>query len=343
MKKYLLFATALLAGHTMRAQVTNYQFNYESGQFLELSDYPGAVITDHDVQDDVLSPGKLKLTFPFRFNGQTIDSVGVHENGYLFFGSIDPFAIGGFWPISSVHPSSVTGIVSALGLDLHPVDIPGQHTTIKTAIVGTAPLRIFIAEWKGTSRIDAVFHPAGADNITFQIRLYETTNRVELTYGNFGLNPNIMEDAEIGIKGATYSDYSNRVPQAANWSTSVSGTSQLSRKALSSASKPEYGTLYVWMPGTTPPPPPTAIVEHGAVAPFILYPVPAKDVLHVRADAGNLDMDNLNYQVTDLSGRKVLSGRLANKSVRLDNLGPGTYVLVLDGKKGSSSRIFSKS
>ncbi|RYZ37196.1 MAG: T9SS type A sorting domain-containing protein, partial [Sphingobacteriales bacterium] len=53
--------------------------------------------------------------------------------------------------------------------------------------------------------------------------------------------------------------------------------------------------------------------------------------------------DNPSYEVSDVAGRTVLSGKMKDKNINVAMLRPGTYVLVLQGTKGKSSRMFVKS
>jgi hypothetical protein len=73
-----------------------------------------------------------------------------------------------------------------------------SHISYKTE--GTAPYRVFTAEWK---RMPTYYSDA-TSRISFQVRLYESTNVIEFHYGD--LEPGIhhaSEGASIGIEDAT--------------------------------------------------------------------------------------------------------------------------------------------
>lgn len=334
MKKYLFIACALFLG-TANAQMSVYNFKHEFGQLTEVDNYPGAIITSHTIHDDIVTPAKLLMPFPFRFENKPVDSIGIAENGYLYFSSLAPLVTASKWPISAVYPAQVTGIIAALGLDLHPVNTATQTTTLKTALVGTAPFRMFIAQWKNASRATALVDAAGPDDITFQIKLYETINRVELAYGSFILNANISEDAEVGLKGATYNDYLNRIPANKNWSASNAGTSQTSRIALNNNSKPDYGTLYVWEPTVA-----TLVKEVSTNNHIALYPIPVKNIMHIKGD--EMFLQDARYSITDFSGKIVLSGVISGEALHVNKLTPGFYVLLLSNNGKTIATTFCK-
>lgn len=318
------------------AQVANYSFVHERGGLESVESYPGAIITEHAIQEDYLTPEKVAMPFAFRFGGVLVDSVGIHENGYIWFGAVKGFGEMTIkWPISTVHISAVKGIVSALGLDLARVQTATQNTTIKTAVVGTSPARIFIIEWNDISRAEALDDPAGPDRMNFQIKLYETPNRVEIAYGTFDLNENVTADGEIGLKGASYADFSNRVIPSGNWSATVAGIRQDDRVALNKDSKPGYGQLLVWEPFRGG----TAIPEVIAGEDFKLYPVPAKDKLFIEGFKNN---HTTAFTITDLAGRTVAQGTYNGKGIDVSGLHEGMYVLSLLHKDAAIHKTFIK-
>jgi len=334
MKRILLLAIAPFLWCKASAQMNQYSFSRESGLLMDVDSYPGAQIVNHNVQDDILQPAKMPMPFSFSLGSHQVDTIGIAENGYLFISSLSPFAVSAPWPISTQQPPQVKGIVSALGIDLHPVNIANQKTTIKSALVGTAPLRMFIVEWKHTSTIDAL-GSGTPDDISFQIKLYETTGRIEIAYGNFVLNPNTSVQAEIGIKGDNFNDYANRSVTSADWSTSIAGSSQMARVPLNVGSKPTFGNLYVWekLPGT-------GIGDMDGIQGMTVYPVPARDNLFITV--GNESIADCHYVITDLSGRPLKGSSLSHSSIPVAELAPGIYLLQVAIKGSKIVRRFSK-
>lgn len=333
MKKLLLLGLGLWTFNDLNAQVAGYSFKYEAGNFMSINSYPGAVVTNHTVQDDRITPEKIAIPFPFSFGGQAMDSVSIHENGYLWFGNVTAWYMVDTWPISAMHVSAVKGVISALGIDLDPVT---GMTTVKTTTVGTSPSRVLIAEWMHTSTKAAKSDPAGRDDIGFQIRLYEADKRIEISYGYIGLNRNISSDVEIGIKGATYSDFTNReIPAGGNWASTVAGNAQTDRIRFAENFKPVIGALMTWTPGAT-----TGVSGKGTNKQVQLYPNPAGNELFVKdLPAG---YDHPDYTIHDITGRTVAEGRLAGNRISLAGMPSGTYLLLVRSGSNELKQLFTK-
>lgn len=332
MKKNALFLSLIFTATLASAQVRNYQFSALSGAYTPVDSMPGLSVETYDVQDDFIRPDKAKLPFLFRFGQQQFDSVGLSENGFLYFGNISNWDLGSSWPISTVHTSQVKGIISPVGLDLHPVSTATQNTTLKTAVAGTAPNRIFIAEWAQTSRFDAESHADGPDNISVQIKLYEQNSKIDFVYGSFTLNPALTEPAEIGLKGATYDDYVNRVPNGQDWMQTSAGNTQNGRLNLSATSRPVRGTTFSWtLSGGT------SVEDVYADNNWSVFPVPASGELFLSIPSGEV----VTYTITDMSGRIVSDGTYGN-SISIGSLQPGTYCLRLKGRKVYAPKMINK-
>jgi len=253
--------------------------------------------------------------------GQTIDTIGIAENGYLFISDLSPFAVSSPWPISTQHRSRVTGIISALGIDLHPVDTDSQKTTVKSALVGRSPYRTLIIEWSHTSTFSA-HNDLIPDDISFQIKLYETTGRIEFTYGKFKISPSTTEAAEVGLKGSSYNDFVNRKATTNDWKSSIPGRSQTARISLNATSKPELGTLYAWEPR-----PDLDIDKADGVGSVSLYPNPATKHLLI---AGIDRLVDATYSVVAVNGLQMSHGPLIDNVIDISALAPGVYLFRIE-------------
>ena len=91
---------------------------------------------------------------------------------------------------------------------------------------------------------------ANANCINFQIKLYETTNKVEIVYGT---NTNsAATTGQVGLRGSLNTDFNNRNTATAGWATTIAGTANTNTLAMSSTITPASGVTFVW----TPPAPP---------------------------------------------------------------------------------------
>ena len=116
---------------------------------------------------------------------------------------------------------------------------------------GTAPNRVFTLQFRQLGRYN--YDGTGKnDYVNAQIKLYETSNAVEVVYGYSGTFNNDILYSEVGLAGGNPSDYNNRsVPVGNNWIASSSGLSNAATCALSNSNTIPYGLVYRW----TPPPP----------------------------------------------------------------------------------------
>lgn len=320
MKKICLVLMVLCASFA-QAQVKDYTFTKESGLVTFLDDMQGITITNHTVLDDDVTPAKISIPFPFRFDGVLQDSLGIGENGFIWFGSESNEMMSSvFTPISDNHTAKVKGIVSALGMDLHPHVSTSLATTIKTAVIGTAPMREMVIEWRNTSSFASLSDAMGEDTISFQIKLYEFMNRIEIAYGEFRMNPNTGDVAQVGLRGNTGTDFSNRMTSATNhWANSVAGIDNTSGCEVSKTVRPSFGDLFVWTKDNQTP---TGIHNPTKNVQVQVYPNPSNGELFVE-----MDNDEANIiTVTNIAGQQVLQTNIVGKvKLEMDNHANGLY------------------
>jgi hypothetical protein len=334
------FCTLLtLCAVSASAQVSNYTFTKETGQPWDITNYPNVTITNHVVVDDAVAPYRIAIPFPFKFNGTTYDSVNISENGFLWFGPETEDVMSFITqPISANHNSNVKGIISAMGSDLHPHINTGLTTTIKSGMIGDAPMRQLMIEWKNTTRIDALNDPAGEDTITFHIMLYEFMNRIEVAYRDAKLNPNIITDMEIGLRGATATDFNNRMTDAThNWQNTAKGNSVGSVCELQTTKKPEFGDLYVWM-NLNQNPNPTGVQETAGNV-VKAYPVPAKETLFVETLSSQAQEIMVYNAAGQLLKTQNVDGNITQ--IALDGLPAGMYLYTVQSAGNLHTGRFS--
>jgi hypothetical protein len=115
---------------------------------------------------------------------------------------------------------------------------------IRSETIGAVGSRVHVIQFKRFARF------AGANEcFNFQIRLYETSNEIEIVYGsNTTLNAT-SATPQVGLRGATNADFNNRT--GTNWSASTAGGTNTATMTLNSTSLPASGQIYHWGP---PPP-----------------------------------------------------------------------------------------
>lgn len=328
MKKiHFLILFLALTSFLSNAQVSSYVFTRNGGMFDFLS-ASGAVITEHTVYDDVVIPATITIPFLFKFGNDTQSTLGISENGFIWFGSSQPADVPFIEPLSTPQSPFVQGIVSALGIDLHPTITSLATTKISSAVLGQAPNRTLVIEWRDTARIQTIDHPSGPDIIDFQIRLSETTNEIVIAFGRCILNPNFESDAEVGLKKSP-NDFNLITTNNALWSNPLLGTSLNDKCTLSSLSKPAFGHKYSWKPLTLG-------VDDFDTSQVVLYPNPASDIIHIQG----LEQETIDYIIYDVTGRLIKKNRVQGTSILIDELASGNYLIkILSGNLEMTRKI----
>lgn len=142
-----------------------YTFSSESSTFNYLT---GGQVVSNLSADEAVST-KLPLGFSFQLGCQTYDSFYASSNGTLSFNNAFVNRTNSSYSLSL---SSLT-LLAPLWDDLH-----GAGGVFSYSTTGTAPNRVFTAEWKNWkwnyNAVSAV--------ISFQVKLYEGTNTIEYIY-----------------------------------------------------------------------------------------------------------------------------------------------------------------
>lgn len=203
----LLAALLGLGAGTAQAQTLNYPLasaNNVAGTYTDLGT-SGTVIATPNT-DDANSEAQ-PIGFAFSFNGQSFTDFVLNTNGYIKLGTTAPVApyffsgpqviTGG--PINNV---AETNLLLPFNLDLESATSVTAEYRVATS--GTAPNRICTIQWKNVS--DKVSGTIGKqlDNFQFQVKLYETLNRVEFVYGSATAGPgtDAFKSVGVAIKGS---------------------------------------------------------------------------------------------------------------------------------------------
>ena len=338
MKKNILAGISLLCAFCAFSQTSSYTFIREGGQ-MSFIDTAATGVIRHTVADDVVLPAKVALGFPFRFNGAMYDSIGISENGFIWFGPAQAEELEGIInPITEQLPASVKGVLCAFGIDLHPHLNTSLTTTIRSQQVEFAGrINDFIVEWRNTSRFDALNDTAGEDTLHVQIQLFPYENdRVQITYWNLGLNPNVTNHLSVGMKGESQGDFALRMTDAVHtWDSTAKGTSLQSTCELSITSNPNVLHNYMsWINDGS-----VGLNERVKLPGVSVFPVPAQDVLNIRTPGSYVANQ---YAISDVTGKVVKRGTMEGNQVSLADLLPGMYFLKLEGPGGLISDRFVK-
>jgi hypothetical protein len=116
---------------------------------------------------------------------------------------------------------------------------------IRTELTGTAPNQVFTIQWENFQRFGVT-----ATLYDFQIKLYETTNVVQIVYGN---TLSTAQTAQVGLRGSANTDFNNRT-STTSWAASAAGTLNNNTMTLNATVFPAVGQTYSWTPPACPAP-----------------------------------------------------------------------------------------
>lgn len=164
--------------------------------------------------DDYLS-NATNIGFNFTYNGIAYSQLKASVNGFITFNlsaqAVYEDASNGIEGSYSNNPfqfyesTGSLNVIAPFYTDLLlSTYIAGNNSDVNSAVAykltGSSPNRVFTVEWK-----DCLYSTGGIAN--FQVKLYESDQRIEFLYGNIVVVPSVFESKTIspitGINGAT--------------------------------------------------------------------------------------------------------------------------------------------
>jgi len=191
--------------------ITDYEFEATIDPYQEITG--GQLISNSNNLNDQFFDD-INIGFNFSYGNDTFSKLGVSANGYIVLGTLAN--------TSSESPiADLNNAISALGGDLR----SKNGSTIRTELIGSAPDRIRIIQWRNFR------HNNRNGNLNFQLKLYEGSGKIEFSYGNNSIDYNgfgdyfsLGYDVQVGLKGNSNTDFNSRqlnwnVFQGENWNT----------------------------------------------------------------------------------------------------------------------------
>lgn len=254
MKKHLfrgtlILACSLLLNHAKAQTAASYGFEAEPGTYTPL--VGGTEVSD--LYNDDASSGMMPIGFNFNFCGVNYSQFKVNSNGWLSF--VDAVASGYEMYGNEdylFHVDLMAPVIWAMWDDQS-----GYNGSAHYTVTGTSPNQVFTMEWRNWD-----WYLGQPQTISYQIKLYETTNVIEIVYNQEAgsLTPWFSESGSIGI-ATSVTDYQTLSDPGTN------PTSSSTTFYTSINQKPASGQIYRWMP---PPPcsgmPTTGTVEASATS-----------------------------------------------------------------------------
>ena len=137
----------------------------------------------------------VSIGFPFSYLGVDYTQLRINTNGWISFN------LSGDDPVSHENcrlfsTSGPTTVIAPWWDDL----LADGSSSITYKTEGVSPNRVFTVEWKNV----LAFSSGSSARLNFQVKLYETSNTIELCYGTAPTGTHSTgEGASIGIKDAT--------------------------------------------------------------------------------------------------------------------------------------------
>lgn len=257
-----LMAVVLFATQAY-AQVAGYSYSQSAGTFTPITGGTvfGSSTTDDQRFIDIAVPlGGITTTgvglpigFNFVYNGITFDRLAINANGWISLGqsaltpSVNMASTSSYTPLASTStttPTLLRNRIAALGRDLE-----GQTgSEIRLETIGTSPNQICVIQWTGYRR----YFETG-ENLNFQIRLYETSNIVEVVFGTMVFNTTVTSHTgtsapHVGLGGTIPTDFNNRFTTT-DWNATTAGTANNVGCAVTTGVVyPVSGTTFRWAP-----------------------------------------------------------------------------------------------
>lgn len=206
-----------------------YNFSQSTGSYSAVS---GGTTIFSGSWDDNVSSGR-SIGFTFRYCGTDYTTFNINANGWINFGSS---------PSSSYTPLSArTNAIAVMGGDLYRRSTSGSG--VVSEVSGSSPNRVLTIEWFNVCR----YSNASTGPMNFQIKLYETSNKIEFVYGTYAPTSSSTYTYHVGINGSSSSDYNNRTTTS-NWSTTTGGTSNTATCTSNNSVMPSSGLTFTWCP-----------------------------------------------------------------------------------------------
>ena len=220
--------SVLNASVILPSTVDQYQFASSVGTFNTIVGQPGTVQINTGADDTGYGP--YPLGFTFNFNGTDFTSAGVNANGYVAMGALASSSY------TALSTGSLNNVIAAFNGDLYGLNANGGKMSYQLS--GTPGSQVFTFEWTNWG-----FYSSGLNEASFQVKLYEGSNTVQIVYQN-GTGTN-SKNMQVGLRGSSNAVFSNRTTTT-DWTATTSGATNTATCAVTSTVRPVNGLTFTW-------------------------------------------------------------------------------------------------
>ena len=254
-------------------------FNYlASNAVNELGTYTeilgDEILTADFVEENAISP--TDIGFDFKYNCQTFNKFVLNTNGFIKLGDQGALNYTGYYTLDNTggslnrdkYPDYGNGanvnIIHAFNHALTGIDGVTKYSVSTTGNIGS---RVCTIQFKNVKEAIGSYNaPTQFSNMNFQIKLYETTNVIEVVYGDFTFSStaitlvNKFKTATCGLRGSSLDNSQslivNKLSETTDWSTATFSNNIVSGSGIffaninsnTAAKKPEKGRTFKFVP-----------------------------------------------------------------------------------------------
>ena len=190
-KTGLLFLALLLFCHAALSQVASYIFTATAGTYSPINGATAQLTgngTDPLADEGVSN--NISIGFNFNYLGSDYTAISASTNGFAALGNLSTASFSNNISNGNMGRPLLAPFWEDLALT--------SETDIRYITTGAAGSRVFILQWSNVM----VDFGANSASISFQLKLYETTNVVEFIYSQLpGATEDFSGGASIGITG----------------------------------------------------------------------------------------------------------------------------------------------
>jgi hypothetical protein len=239
MRKLYFLVVLLFSSIYSFSQASSYSFTASNGTYIQVTDATATVLP-LVLADTYISPAQ-SIGFDFVYEGVTYTQFKMSSNGFISLGTgTSSLTTNNF----STANATSRPVLAPLWDDLDG-NATGSVSKALYEVTGTAPNRVLTVEWRNWEWNYGSSTPV----LSFQVKLYETSNKIEFIYRQESGSVN-SGSASIGIGSATGSGNGSYLNLTSVTVPAVSSTSSVTNIST----KPPTGQVYTFTPSTCLPP-----------------------------------------------------------------------------------------
>jgi len=249
---------------------------------------------------DDMNYSPVTIPFAFTYHGAAFTTVGITDDCFM--------VLGGIAFINYVPLGGLPNCISMMGADMYGNQ---SSTSLRYQTTGSAPNRVFRVQWSNWGK-----YSTGLNEFTAQIQLFETTNKVAITY--MAAPGATTFTCQVGLTGATVSDFNIRATTT-DWSATTAGGSNTATMKFSSTVKPSSNLTYTWSP------PVNFVQELISDSRISIFPNPSDGLINIGLDK---EISEGLMMIYNVMGKKIYSDGFNGRQKTVTCiLSPGVYFL----------------